>query len=479
MNAKELFNDLPVTLPESPPAVSGIHTDTRDLRPGDLFVARSGGSTDGHRFLQQAAEAGATAGLVDPGRIQEPPSDLPLIRTDRPEELLTPLLKRFYGDPSEELTLVGVTGTNGKTTTTRLIATVLEEAGHPTAVFGTVVHEFRETSWEYDRTTPSRVELYRGLSEARRQGASAAVLEVSSHALDQGRVDGLRFDSGAFTNLTQDHLDYHASMEEYFEAKSKLFEQVEEGVARLDEYGKRLARMDHVAGLGEPGDEATYVVADHDSDLEGSSLILRIPRDGQLELESRLTGSYNIWNMALAAAVADQLGVEPEAIRRGIRSSRQVPGRCERIEGPPDVIVDYAHTPDALRNVLGGLRTLVDGRLICVFGAGGDRDRTKRPRMGRAVETEADYAVVTSDNPRSEDPERIIDDILEGFEGSKYQVQPDRGQAIREAVEWAEDDDVIVVAGKGHETGIEFADITVPFDDAVVVREVLNSRDDG
>lgn len=456
--------------PDNLSPVEDIRTDTRDLQAGDLFVARAGVTTDGHRFLKDAANRGAVAAVVDPDRLDNPPDDLPLIGVDSPEEVLTPLLKGFYGDPAESMTLAGITGTNGKTTTVQILASMLESSGQSCAVFGTVGHRFKDLTFQGSRTTPSRTQLYRGLARAREAGAEAAVMEVSSHALDQGRVDGLRFDVAGFTNLSQDHLNYHGSMEEYFQAKAKLFDQAEAGVLRMDEYGRRLVDGTARLGLGENGD---YGIRETESELGRIALTLERPTGNSLRLEAPLTGSYNVWNLGLGAALADRLDCSDQVIQQAAKNCHQVPGRCERVPGPPDAIVDYAHTPDALRNVLQGLDPLIQGQLICVFGAGGDRDRTKRPRMARAAQEEADYSVVTSDNPRTEDPEQILDDIVMGFSTDNYHVQPDRGQAIREALELArEEDDLVVVAGKGHETGIQFADIKVPFDDVEVVRDV-------
>ncbi len=458
--------------------VSGIRIDTRKLQPGELFVALQGQRRDGHDYLSRAIEAGAGALLIEPrGRDRLPSSpDLPVLETDDPRQVLPSLLERFYGNPSDDLLLAGVTGTNGKTTTTHLLASVFEAAGESVGLIGTIAWRFKGEDVKGPSTTPSVVENFRRLTEWSREGATAVVMEVSSHGLDQGRVRGLQFDVGGFTNLSQDHLDYHRDMESYFETKVRLIDRSDRKVAYAEgEYGGRLARRGDVVSVDEQGD---YRVEDPRVGIEGIRLTLHTPGGETMDLRSPLTGLFNYRNVALAAAMAHQVNVDTDAIVRGIRQCTGVPGRCERLEGPPTVVVDYAHTPDAMDNVIDSLKPLVDGRLICVFGAGGDRDRGKRPRMGSIAARGADYAVVTSDNPRSEPPESIIDDILAGMQGTEnYHVQVDRGQAIREAIQRAEEDDLVLIVGKGHETEQVIGDRVIPFEDRAVAREVLETLD--
>jgi UDP-N-acetylmuramoyl-L-alanyl-D-glutamate--2,6-diaminopimelate ligase len=472
-----LFEDLAVEDPDECD-VSGIAIDTRKLDEGDLFVALVGHDEDGHRYLEEAVEQGAAGVLVQPGYDHLTDNiNQPVFRTNDTRKLLPDLLQSYYGDPSSELKLIGVTGTNGKTTTTHLIESILKSTNESTGLIGTIERRFAGDSNKGDCTTPSIVDTYKLLRDWSDRGATAVVMEVSSHALDQGRVRGLTFATASFTNLSQDHLDYHETMEDYYLAKKKLFEQSERNVVYADgEFGQRLAEDVDAVSVGENGD---YSVRNPTVDLEGITLELGTPDGKRHELHSPLTGLFNYKNIALAAAVGLENNVSPDAVRNGLQECENVPGRCDRVEGPPSVIVDYAHTPDALENVLSSLGPIVDGKTICVFGAGGDRDRGKRPKMGRIAAEEADYAIVTSDNPRSEDPRAIVDDILEGMNGrTNYHVQVDRGQAIREGVERADDSDLVLVVGKGHETEQVIGDRIIPFEDRAVAEEVLEHQNE-
>jgi UDP-N-acetylmuramoyl-L-alanyl-D-glutamate--2,6-diaminopimelate ligase len=475
LNLDQLVDGLPI---DGGGSVSprDISIDTRSLGEGDLFVAREGHDTDGHNFLAQAVEEGASALLIDRDKTQQLPSDttIPVLKTDDTGSVLPELLHRFYGEPSRELTLVGVTGTNGKTTTTHLLKSILEAESFSTGLIGTIAHQFQGEETKGDTTTPSIVENYRRLREWSDHGADAVVMEVSSHGLDQGRVEGLSFDVGVFTNLSQDHLNYHGSMENYFEAKRRLITMSEVGVSYADdEYGRRLIEEDDAVGVGETGE---YKVTDSSVGLDGIAVELHTPTDQQITLNSPLTGLFNWKNISLAAVAGHELGLEWDTIQKGIRACDSIPGRCERLEGPPQVIVDYAHTPDAMDNVIDSIHPLVDGELICVFGAGGDRDRTKRPKMGRIAAEKADWSVVTSDNPRSEPPMQIIEDILEGMNGAKnYDVEEDRGQAIRHAIERAGEKDLVLIVGRGHETEQIIGDRVIPFKDKSVAEEVIAS----
>jgi UDP-N-acetylmuramoyl-L-alanyl-D-glutamate--2,6-diaminopimelate ligase len=477
VKSTKLFNDLAVEGDESC-ELSGISIDTRKLDPGDLFVAVVGHDEDGHRYLQDAVDQGAAGVLVQPEN--DHPTDhlsVPVFQTENTRELLPDLLPSVYGDPSSELKLIGVTGTNGKTTTTHLIETILKSSNESTGLIGTIERRFAGESNKGDCTTPSIVDTYELLRDWSDRGATAVVMEVSSHALEQGRVRGLIFATASFTNLSQDHLDYHGSMEEYYKAKKKLFEQSKRNVIYSDgEYGQRLVEELDAVSVGQEGD---YRVKDPSVSLDGITFELKRPDGGSVQLRSPLTGLFNYKNIALATAVGLENGISAEDVRAGLANCENVPGRCERLEGPPRVIVDYAHTPDALENVLTGLGPIVDGRTLCVFGAGGDRDRGKRPKMGRIATEEADYAIVTSDNPRSEPPEAIIDDILGGMNGrTNYHVQADRGQAIREGIERAGDDDLVLVVGKGHETEQVIGDRVIPFEDRAVAEEVLEYQNE-
>ncbi len=456
--------------------VRGIKTDTRKIEEGDLFVALSGHQTDGHDYLAEAARAGASAVLIAEEKTNHLPEEfsIPFLTTSNPETKLPPLLQKFYGNPSRELTLIGITGTNGKTTTTHILESILKAQGESTGLIGTVACRFNgEVDQSVETTTPSVAGNYRRLSEWADRGGTAVVMEVSSHGLVQGRVEGLSFAAAGFTNLSRDHLDYHDSMEDYYRAKKILFEQSEIKVTCVDEqYGRRLAEEENATRVGVEGD---YKIIDKQSSLEGVELELQTPGSEILELESGLTGLFNYKNISLAAAIALELGVDEQAVKKGISNCARIPGRCERVSRRPGVIVDYAHTASAMENVIESLKPLVEGRLICVFGAGGDRDQGKRPRMGAVAERLADYSIVTSDNPRSEDPETIIDQILEGMKDGSHHVQIDRGQAIREALVEASDDDLVLIVGKGHETEQVIGDRVIEFNDAGVAREVLQT----
>jgi UDP-N-acetylmuramoyl-L-alanyl-D-glutamate--2,6-diaminopimelate ligase len=386
---------------------------------------------------------------------------------------------RFYGDPTRELKVVGITGTNGKTTTAFLVRALLQAGGTQTGLLGTVKSVVGGREEPVVRTTPEAIDLQATFRRMLDAGDRACAMEVSSHALELGRAEGIHFACRVFTNLTQDHLDFHGTMEDYYLAKRRLFE-LEAGPAVVnldDEYGRRLA--DETGGA-----VVTYAI-DHDADYRarevrfdpaGSSFTCDTP-DGPLEIETRLPGLFNVQNALAALAAARQLGVEPGAIQRGLAEADRVPGRFEPVDEGQEftVLVDYAHTPEALENVLRAARQIARGRLHVVFGAGGDRDRAKRPLMGRAASELADRVIVTSDNPRSEDPGAIVDEVLAGTTGDAER-EVDRRQAIARAVESAEPGDVVVIAGKGHEQGQEFeGGRKEPFDDATVAREALRA----
>jgi UDP-N-acetylmuramoyl-L-alanyl-D-glutamate--2,6-diaminopimelate ligase len=471
----ELFDGLPVH-GEADLDINGITIDTRKLDPGDLFVALTGHEDDGHEYLTEAEREGARAVLVNDDRLTMTDSlNIPAFSTNDTRDFLPSLLQSYYGDPSSELKLIGVTGTNGKTTTTHLIESILKSSDESTGLIGTIERRFAGETHKGDCTTPSIVDTYKLLRDWSDRGASAVVMEVSSHALDQGRVRGLTFSAAAFTNLSQEHLDYHDDMDDYYETKKKLFEQSKTNLAYSDgKYGQRMVEDTGATAVGKGGD---YTVLDPAVNLEGIQFDLRTPDSGTLSLQSPLTGLFNYKNISLAAALGLEIGISPEDVKQGVLDSGTVAGRCEQLDGPPRVIVDYAHTPDAMENVLESLTPLVDGETICVFGAGGDRDRGKRPKMGQIGVNQSDYAIVTSDNPRTESPQAIIDDILEGINGrSNYHVQVDRGQAIRDAIERGDEGDLVLIVGRGHETEQIIGDQVIPFEDRAVAKEVLDHR---
>ncbi len=437
--------------------------------PGALFFCVPGFRADGHDFAPDAVARGAAALVCErPLGLGVPEVVVPSVRA-----AMAPVAARFYGDPTRELRVVGVTGTNGKTTTAFLVRALLEAGGVQTGLLGTVKSVVGGREEPVERTTPEAIDLQATFRRMLDSGDRACAMEVSSHALELGRAEGIHFAARIFTNLTQDHLDFHKDMESYFAAKRRLFEGGE-GVAIVnldDDYGRRLADGATTYAIER---EADYRARDIRFDTAGSSFTVDTP-DGPFELETRLPGLFNVQNTLAAVAAARALGVDRETIRAGLRTADRVPGRFEPVdEGQQfSVLVDYAHTPEALDNVLRAARELTRGRLHVVFGAGGDRDRGKRPLMGRVASELADRVIVTSDNPRSEDPDAIVDEVLGGTTG-EAEREVDRRRAISLAVETAEPGDVVVIAGKGHEQGQEFAGgRKEPFDDVTVAREAL------
>jgi UDP-N-acetylmuramoyl-L-alanyl-D-glutamate--2,6-diaminopimelate ligase len=444
---------------------------SQQVDPGNLFFCIPGTRVDGHGFAAEAVARGATALVVE--RPLEVPVAQVLVGSVR--EGMGPISAAFFGRPADAMTMVGVTGTNGKTTTTYLLESVFRAAGIVPGVVGTTGVRIDGEPVPFPRTTPEAPDLHRLLWRMAQRGVGAVAMEVSSHGLDQHRVDGVRYRVAVFTNLTQDHLDYHASMEDYFLAKAKLFTTAlaERAVVNHDSAeGRRLL------GSGLP--TLTYGIdrgADvHATDVRTTAHGLSFRVDGRT-VRSALRGLFNVENCLAALATSRSLGLADEEAARGIERVRGVPGRVEAVEAGQDflVMVDYAHTPDSVENVLRTARPLTRGRLIVVFGCGGDRDRGKRPLMGKVATSLADLTIVTSDNPRTEDPLAIIRDIEPGARegGGDYEVEPDRRTAIRTAVERAGPGDVVVIAGKGHETYQELPDRTIPFDDRLVATEEL------
>jgi UDP-N-acetylmuramoyl-L-alanyl-D-glutamate--2,6-diaminopimelate ligase len=457
--------------------VSSVCYRSDDARPGALFFCVPGSTSDGHAFAGEAVARGSTGIVVD--RWLE--LDVSQVRVPDVRGAMGPISAAFYGRPADAMTVVGVTGTNGKTTTTYLLEAILRADGRTPGVIGTTGVRIDGRPEPFPRTTPEAPDLQRLVATMADEGVNAVAMEVSSHGLHQHRVDGIRYSVAVFTNLTQDHLDYHPSMREYFLAKSRLFTPAmsDRAVVNLDDrWGRDLA------GSGLP--TITYGLApgsdvratDVESTAEGISFLA----DG-VPIRSALRGSFNVENALAAFATARWLGIEDITAAEAISSVRGVPGRVESVEVGQGflVLVDYAHTPDSVENVLRAARSLTGGRLIVVLGAGGDRDRVKRPLMGRAAIANADLAVITSDNPRSEDPLEIIAEIVPGAErgaeegGGRFVVEPDRRAAIRLAMEEASPGDVVVIAGKGHEAYQELAGRTIPFDDRTVAEDELRS----
>ncbi len=458
------------------PLIAGVADDSRRVAPGDLFCAWVGTDTDGHNYLDVAARAGAAAALVErrAGNVAIPQV---LVRDGRVAAAHAAAL--LFDDPARELTLVGVTGTNGKTTTVWLLRHLLSQRFRPASIgtLGIVLEDGGLLPGSESLTTPGPVDLSRALRLLRGRGVTAVAMEVSSHALHQGRVAAASYNVGVFTNLTRDHLDYHGTLDAYRAAKLRLLD-----LLRVD--GTAVVNADDPAWIGVADKAPRTLRFAVDSSAEVRARDVRFDALGahfQLEFAGAsrpvnlpLLGSYNVQNALAAAAACFALGYELEQVAAGLEAMPQVPGRLERIsERPCPVLRDYAHTPDALERALGALRPLVRGRLIVVFGAGGDRDRGKRPLMGAIAAAAADVVIVTSDNPRTEQPAAIIDDIVAGMKGARHERITDRREAIRYALEVAGPDDVILLAGKGHETYQILGHEKVSFDEREIVREQL------
>ncbi|MBC5810578.1 MAG: UDP-N-acetylmuramoyl-L-alanyl-D-glutamate--2,6-diaminopimelate ligase [Candidatus Eremiobacteraeota bacterium] len=460
--------------------IAGLAHDSRSVKRGDAFVALRGERSDGHAFLEGAIAAGASALFVESARFESLalPAGVAVVGVPDTRRALSRLASAFYGNPSQALAVAGITGTNGKTTTSQLVAAILEAGGIPCGRIGTLGAHFGGAMWPLENTTPLALELQATLAAMRDRGARAVAMEVSSHALALERVADVAFEVAALTNVTRDHLDFHGTLEAYAAAKRTLFDASRYSVFNADDsYGARWTA--EVAAQGRPvmtyglRGGAGFVPRELRLDAHGSSFELHAQR-----FTLRLPGRFNVMNALAAIAIASELGMDIATCARGLASVEQVAGRMEHFGGAGiDVVVDYAHTPDALHNVLEAVRETAAGRVVVVFGCGGDRDRGKRSEMGRIASDLADAAVVTSDNPRTEDPQKIADDIVRGFPaGRPATVELDRGAAIRAAIVCAQAGDVVVVAGKGHETYQIVGTNTLHFDDRDAVRAALAAR---
>ena len=469
--------------------VNRVCTNSHGCQPGDLFIGMPGTRVDGGEFWQSAVGQGAIAAVVTPQAAskQPPTEEACVIQTEDTVSISSAIAAAFHDYPAHKLKTVGVTGTNGKTTTSHLIEFFLERSQQPTALFGTLYTRWQGYSKTATHTTPFAVELQSQLAEAVKAGNQYAVMEVSSHALAQGRVKGCGFEVAVFTNLTQDHLDYHKDMEDYFQAKALLFgEEYLKGKAIVnldDPYGKRLIESLDAAKVW------TYSVTNSAADLYTSNLdyqptgvkgILRTPV-GEAEFNSPLIGQFNLSNLLAAVGTALHLGINLKTIVSSLPGFVGVPGRMERVQVNShqdiSVIVDYAHTPDSLENLLQASRPFISGQTICVFGCGGDRDRTKRPLMGKIAAELADLVVVTSDNPRTENPEQILQDVVAGIPDT---IEPiiigDRAKAIATAIANARSGDGVLIAGKGHEDYQILGTEKIHFDDREQARSALSDR---
>lgn len=458
--------------------IRSIEYDSRRVTPGALFVALPGEQVDGAVYIEEAVRRGAVAVVT-----QTPCAlggSFPCIQVANARLALARLACTLYGHPAKKLYPLAITGTNGKTTVSFMLREILRAAGHTPGLLGTVRYEIGARVLPAARTTPEAPDIQRMLAQMTRSGCDRVVMEVSSHALDQYRVDGIDFDTAIFTNLTQDHLDYHGTLEDYFEVKSRLFSQVNRcAVINSDDpWGQRLLSenrnaVETVSFGFEEGAQVRGMNAKIDAD--GSRMQVKSPW-GDVDISLQLIGRFNLSNALAAFAAAASLGIPLDSIARALSEMEHVPGRLERIPGRRGkrVFVDYAHTDDALRNVLEALREIMPGRLVVVFGCGGNRDRGKRRLMGEVAARLADYSIITNDNPRTEIPEKIAADISGGFDSDrKYEILLDRRAAIARGIELIGKKDVLLVAGKGHETTQEFNGTIVPFDDRETVREAL------
>lgn len=457
--------------------ITGLTHDTRELTEGELFFCLKGACYDGHDFAAQAGEKGAA--LLCVNRIL--PMEIPQLRVEDMNKAMAQIAAVFYGHPARKLKLFGITGTNGKTTCSYLLEKVLADFGFKPAVIGTLYNKFHNQIEKTPHTTPQAPELHRFLRRVVDGGGDAVSMEVSSHSLALNRVYGLTFQAGIFTNLTQDHLDFHPDMDDYFRAKQNLFSMLEPqgfGVINLDDrYGEILRKNLNVKtvtyGIRHP--EAMLKAKEISLSPQGSRFTLVTPQ-GELSVNLQINGMFNVSNVLAALATAWGQGWEIGKAVKSLEDFAGVKGRFEKINQGQDflVIVDYAHTPDALERVLKSAREFTPGRLIAVFGCGGNRDRGKRPIMGKIGSANADFAVITSDNPRKEDPLAIIEDIKEGLAGKdNFLVEPDRREAIEKAIRTARSGDTIIIAGKGHEDYQIFADRTIHFDDGETAAEIL------
>ncbi|MGC4085703.1 MAG: UDP-N-acetylmuramoyl-L-alanyl-D-glutamate--2,6-diaminopimelate ligase [Vicinamibacterales bacterium] len=467
--------------------VSGVAYDSRRVEPGHVFVALRGQRADGTAFAQQALERGAVA--IVSQELPPPGVRAPWTQVTDARLALAYLAVAFHHDPSRKMRVVGITGTNGKTTTAYLVASIFEAAGVRCGLLGTVAYRTGTETREATRTTPEAPDVQALLAEMVAQECGACVMEVSSHALALSRVDGMTFAAAIFTNLTRDHLDFHADMEDYFQAKRRLFELLpREHPAIINADDPRAPALIETAGrvvtygINRPADVTPSALS---YSLEGLAFQAKTPR-GPIDIRASLVGRPNVYNILAAIATGIALDIPTDAIARGIASLSAVPGRFQVVSSPKDdvtAVVDYAHTDDALRNLLETARPLATGRIITVFGCGGDRDRTKRPLMGAVAGRLSDVIIITSDNPRSEDPARIIEEIQRGItpdtrRGNGQRIVPivDRHKAIEEAVETAAPGDLILIAGKGHEKYQVIGAQTLPFDDVEVAQSALARR---
>src|ERR1700722_15861752 len=480
MRLKKLIADLPIEVYRGghDVEISGLCSHSRLVAPGNLFIAKKGSIDDGAKYIEEAVLSGVSAILTDlPNPFLKGVAQL---IHPSPAEIEAKIAARFYGYPSEELYVVGVTGTNGKTTTTYLIKHLFDQLGFPCGLIGTIEYIIGKHYFDAERTTPDVVTTQKLLKEMVKQGCTASVMEISSHGLAQRRCDQISFDLAIFTNLSQDHLDYHKTMEAYAKEKAKLFSSLGEGKTAIVN-NESTWKEQLLAGCS--AHVLTYGFSDQ-SDLYADAITLNSNateftvhfKGEKAHFCWKMIGRYNVLNCLAALAACLIRGTPLQTLPNLVQTFPSVPGRLEKVEnfGGLNLFVDYAHTPDALTNVLTCLQEIKQGKIITVFGCGGDRDRGKRPQMGVAAQEASDFTIITSDNPRSEDPQKICEEIAAGFSSPNFTIIVDRRQAIEKAIEMATPKDLILIAGKGHETYQLFAYQTIPFDDRKIAQEIAN-----
>lgn len=456
--------------------IEAICSDSRKVKRNSLFVALPGANLNGVHFIEEAIQRGASVVATNDLNRCQTKNHVLVLPTADPSQFLRQITRNFFGNPSQRVRTIGVTGTNGKTTISYLLQSILQASGKKCGIIGTIHYKIGEKILSSHNTTPGLLDNQELLTEMAQEGMEYCVMEVSSHALDQNRVDLIDFKEAVFTNLTGDHLDYHKTLEHYFSAKAKLFTNLSPAAAAVinadDSYARELMAMT-------PAQVKTYGVRqaadlkaqDIHLDISGTQFALSY-QDNKINFRTKLVGLYNVYNVLAAVGAALNEGIALKSIQKGIEDFNSVAGRLERVDVPRgfSVFIDYAHTHDALWNVLNTLKELCRGKIILVFGCGGDRDKTKRPLMGETACQLADFSIITSDNPRGEDPQAIIRDILPGFKKENYTVVVDRQQAIEKALTSAQKEDIVLLAGKGHETYQIFKNKTIPFDERKIVQ---------
>ncbi|NFO03243.1 UDP-N-acetylmuramoyl-L-alanyl-D-glutamate--2,6-diaminopimelate ligase [Clostridium botulinum] len=484
MNLKDILKGIDYKLVQGSldKEISSVNYDSRKVKKSDIFICIKGYATDGHKYIQKAIENGASV-IIMQDDIEVVNKNISVIKVKDTRKALALIGINYYDNPSKKMKIIGITGTNGKTTTAFMIKSILESNGKKVGLIGTIANYIGNEKLHTERTTPESLELQELFNNMVNKGVEYCVMEVSSHSLELDRVYGVDFEVGIFTNLTRDHLDFHKTFENYYNSKFKLFKRSNIRIINNDDnYGKQVikdlnklkAKNIYEYSIREDSNFKAF-----DEKMGSKNISFKVNLEKEEEFILSIPGEYNIYNALGAIGACYKLNIPMEAIREGINKVI-VPGRCERTATnynlPYDIIIDYAHTPDGLQNILETARGFTQGKLIAIFGCGGDRDKVKRPQMGEIGTDIADIAIVTSDNPRSEEPMKIIEDILVGIEKDNYEVIENRKDAIKKAMDIAKENDVIVIAGKGHETYQILKDKTIHFDEREIVKQILDDK---